>query len=121
MLRALSALVLLTLILTSFVGCEESELQPTPTPTALPCLADFSAKPTTGAGTTTVHFDSGNSTGEITSWAWDFGDGGNSTDGNPDHKYIRNGNYTISLTITTADCQDTETKEGYIYISGCKT
>lgn len=122
MLRALAALALLTPILISLVGCESSTPEPTPTPTPYPCSADFSAEPTTGIGTTTVHF-ADKSTGEITGWAWDFENDGvvDSTEQNPNHTYRTNGNYTISLTITTGDCQDTETKQEYISITGCKT
>lgn len=122
MLRALAALALLTLILISTAGCEASTPQPTPTPSPYPCSADFTAEPKTGVGTTTVQFTD-KSTGEITSWAWDFENDGivDSTEQNPDHTYRTNGNYTISLTITTADCQDTEIKQEYISITGCKT
>jgi len=132
-LRALAALALLTLILISTAGCEASTPQPTPTPSPYPCSADFSAEPTPAncqvreeglscTGTTTVQFKD-KSTGEITSWAWDFENDGivDSTEQNPDHTYRTNGNYTISLTITTADCQDTEIKQEYISITGCKT
>jgi PKD repeat protein len=39
------------------------------------------------------------STGEPTSWAWDFGDGGTSDVQNPLHTY-RPGKYTVTLTVT---------------------
>lgn len=133
MLRALTALALLTLILTTLAGCEASTPQPTPTPSPYTCSADFIAEPTPAncqireeglscTGTTTVQFKD-KSTGEITSWAWDFENDGvvDRTEQNPDHTYRTNGNYTISLTITTPDCQDTETKQEYISITGCKT
>ena len=31
------------------------------------------------------------------SYAWDFGDGGTSTEANPTHRYDRSGNYTVTL------------------------
>ncbi len=37
----------------------------------------------------------------ITSYRWDFGDGGSSTDEKPSHTYNVQGTYTVSLTITT--------------------
>jgi PKD repeat protein len=37
------------------------------------------------------------------SYSWDFGDGNFSTDVNPDHNYISNGTYTITLTASNCD------------------
>ncbi len=37
-----------------------------------------------------------------TTWAWDFGDGGNSTLQNPTHTYTAAGNYAVCLTINGA-------------------
>ena len=41
--------------------------------------------------------------GNITAWAWDFGDGVTSTQRNPTHRYENRGSYTITLTITDND------------------
>lgn len=40
------------------------------------------------------------STGLVSSWAWDFGDGETSTDQNPTHQYSSPGDYDVSLTVT---------------------
>jgi PKD repeat protein len=40
------------------------------------------------------------STGDVTSWQWDFGDGGASTEQSPEHLYAAPGNYTVVLTAT---------------------
>jgi len=50
------------------------------------------------------------STGNITSWYWDFGDGGSSTVQNPFHSYAQPGYYTVCLTIHGADslCYDVQ-------------
>jgi len=77
--------------------------------------ADFSGGPTTGLLDTTVQF-SDQSTGDITSWSWDFGDGGTSSDQNPSNTYSSEGAYTVSLTVTGPDGSDTETKETYVKI-----
>lgn len=47
----------------------------------------------------------------ITSWLWDFGDGSTSTQKNPTHTYASSGNFTVSLTVTTAEgCDATITQ-----------
>jgi len=44
----------------------------------------------------------------VTSYNWDFGDGGTSTLANPTHTYITQGTYTVRLIITTSSgCTDT--------------
>jgi PKD repeat protein len=86
------------------------------------CTANFVADHTTASGATTVHFTDG-SIGEITSWAWDMnGDGKiDSNLQNPSYTYTKNGNYTVTLTVSGPYCQDTLTRTGYIKISGCST
>ena len=42
------------------------------------------------------------STGNATSWLWNFGDGGTSTQQNPTHVYTRSGRFNIRLTATGA-------------------
>lgn len=43
-----------------------------------------------------------NTSTNATSYAWDFGDGGNSTDANPTHAYTSDGVYTVVLSATNA-------------------
>ena len=40
------------------------------------------------------------STGDVTSWSWDFGDGASSSVQNPSHTYAASGTYTVSLVVT---------------------
>lgn len=50
-------------------------------------------------------------------FAWDFGDGGNSTALNPSHTYTDYGTYTVELYSDGGSCgEDTETKTAYIVI-----
>lgn len=42
------------------------------------------------------------STSDVTSWAWDFGDGTTSTDENPTHTFLADGAYTVTLTATSS-------------------
>jgi len=46
---------------------------------------------------------SNDSDGAISSYAWSFGDGSNSTSANPTHSFAASGNYTVSLTVTDND------------------
>ena len=81
--------------------------------------ADFSGTPTVGMPPLFVEFSdmSVPSTGfELTSWAWDFGDGATSTDQNPSHTFEALGEYTVSLTVTDDSGSSTETKEDYINV-----
>jgi len=42
------------------------------------------------------------STGPVTAWIWDFGDGNSSTEENPTHFYENDGTYTVSLTSSNS-------------------
>jgi PKD repeat protein len=47
-----------------------------------------------------------NSSGNPTSWTWDFGDGSSGTGQYPVHNYASNGMYNVCLTIYGDSCQD---------------
>lgn len=57
--------------------------------------------------------------GLINDWAWDFGDGpGTSTQQNPTYTYPNPGNYTVTLTVNTADnCPSTHTTDIQVNIT----
>jgi len=80
-----------------------------------PPVADFSGTPTTGDAPLEVNFLD-LSTGNVTSWAWDFGDGGSSTAENPVYTYATPGTYTVSLTATSSGGSDTRTKVDYVTV-----
>jgi hypothetical protein len=44
--------------------------------------------------------DDSRTTGEITQWLWDFGDGQTSTEKNPTHLYLNANKYEVKLTVT---------------------
>ncbi|HSE71576.1 MAG TPA: phytase [Nocardioidaceae bacterium] len=79
-------------------------------------VADFTASPTSGTAPLNVVF-SDTSTGNPSSWAWDFGDGSSSTVQNPTHQYTQAGTYTVSLTVSNAGGSDVETKTNLITVS----
>jgi len=86
----------------------------TPPPGGAP-VAAFSGAPTSGAAPLPVAFRDGSS-GSITDWSWDFGDGATSTAQNPSHTYTAPGSYTVSLTVTGPGGSDTETKAAYVTV-----
>jgi PKD repeat protein len=66
-----------------------------------PASASATANPTSGGVPLEVHFNGAVTGGcpEYT-YAWNFGDGGTSTEQNPSHTYATEGSYTASLTVT---------------------
>lgn len=104
-------------------GCTKEEL-----PTLIPvttCSAEFSVigEPAPGkcnhqgerlscTGISGVEFI-GKSGGKVTAWARDFN--------NDSVIDSSNGNYTITLTIVTPDCQGELTKQDYVNIGGWHT
>ncbi|WP_342770539.1 MULTISPECIES: PKD domain-containing protein [unclassified Methanoculleus] len=81
-----------------------------------PPVANFTANVTEGNAPLVVQFND-TSTGNVTSWSWDFGDGNTSTEQNPVHIYESPGNYTVSLTASNAYGNDTWTREDYIRVT----
>ncbi len=77
-------------------------------------VADFSSDVTSGEAPLDVSFTD-KSTGDPTTWDWDFGDGNVSTDKNPVHIYTSAGTYTTTLTVSNAD--GAASKEGTIIVT----
>ena len=53
--------------------------------------------------------------GGVTSWQWDFGDGGSSSVANPTHTYQQGGDYTVQLTVTD-NCGNSDTASKTIHV-----
>ncbi len=79
--------------------------------------ADFSGAPTSGDAPLLVGFTDLSTGSSISSWDWNFGDGGTSTVQNPSHNYTAEGTYTVSLMVTNACGSDGETRTGYITVT----
>jgi PKD repeat protein len=57
----------------------------------------------TGKAPLGVYFETRCSTGEFSSWLWDFGDGAQSDVVDPTHVFEKEGEYTVTATATTKD------------------
>lgn len=56
-------------------------------------------------------------TGGVTSWNWNFGDGFGSTAQNPSHQYTANGTYTVTLSASNCKGNNVMTKTSYITVN----
>jgi PKD repeat protein len=83
-------------------------------------VAGFAAAALSGPAPLAVSF-SNSSTGNITAYAWNFGDGTSSTAALPAHSYALAGNYSVSLTVTGSGGSNTMTRSGYITVSTVAT
>lgn len=81
-----------------------------------PPVADFTAQPTSGERPLTVTFTD-TSTGDPSSWAWEFGDGGTSAEQSPTHVYEEPGTYRVILTATNGEGSDDVVKPDLVTVT----
>ncbi len=97
-------------------GCTSTHCENVNVGGANSCTANWSSSfnPATNA----IDFNDNSATNDsIIRWEWDFGDGSNSLQQNPNHNYTSTGSYYVCLTITTASgCSDTYCSN--VYYSG---
>lgn len=82
--------------------------------------ANFTASATSGCSPLVVNFQD-QSTGGVTSWFWDFGNGATATLQNPSTTYFVPGTYTVTLTVKNAIGTNTLTRTQYITVYGKPT
>jgi PKD repeat protein len=71
---------------------------------ALPPQADFSYRPSSPFAGGTVTFTDQSTGGRVLStWSWDFGDGGASAEPDPRHVFADAGDYSVRLLVTAED------------------
>ena len=100
-------------------GCIDTTIYPALINSQKP-TADFLSPTIAGCSPTQISFL--NTSSDANDFEWNFGDGGTSTNINPNHIYNIPGYYTITL-ITKSDvgCVDTMIKPQYIFIPGTYT
>ncbi|UII33368.1 PKD domain-containing protein [Fulvivirga ulvae] len=66
--------------------------------------------------TSSINFSSINTSGNINSYNWNFGDGNSSTSANPNHTYASVGDYTVTLEVISSDgCENFTQKDITIF------
>jgi beta propeller repeat protein len=78
-----------------------------------PVIADYSANQTVGQIPFSIQFTD-LSSGNPSSYTWDFGDGNYSTEKSPVHTYTNTGLYTVRLTVSTPWSRDSKYLPDYI-------
>ena len=105
----------ITLVITTVSGCKDSLRVPSAVTLSMPPMSDFSATPRNSCAVDTISFTT-DTTGNITSYTWLFGDGTNSSETQPAHNYADTGFFDITLIVGNGACYDTITKKDYINI-----
>ncbi len=95
----------------AIIGRKQGDVEP-----PLLTVADFSPDVTAGDAPLAVQF-SDLSTANVTSWSWNFGDGGTSSLQNPAHVYTTPGVYSVSLLVTSPDGNDTNIQGALITVN----
>jgi uncharacterized delta-60 repeat protein len=78
-------------------------------------VAEFAVNPTSGTRPVDVQFTD-QSTGVVTDYLWEFGDGYTSTEQNPSYQYTGNGDYTVRLTVTGPNGSDMKERIDHIHV-----
>ncbi|MFT5463507.1 MAG: PKD repeat protein [Planctomycetota bacterium] len=79
-------------------------------------VADFDVSPTSGLAPLQTTFTD-TSSGAVSTWNWDFGDGSTASVANPLHNYLAEGLYSTSLTVSGVFGSDTIVYEDIVFVS----
>ncbi|MFT4152201.1 PKD domain-containing protein [Parafilimonas sp.] len=102
------------LIITSKEGCSDTLLIKNAVSLSTKPNADFTASPTDACASASIQFTDA-STGDISEWIWNFGDGETSLEQNPLYVYDTIGYFNVSLVVGKYKCYDTIVKKAYIH------
>jgi gliding motility-associated-like protein len=103
---AAPGLYTVTISYTTSTGCTGSISYPNAVHAGQKPTANFSVTPTDACAVTPIQFTD-KSTGKITNWYWQFGDGNTDTTQNPIHLYGDTGYFNIQLIAINNGCADT--------------
>lgn len=104
------------LVITTAGGCTDTVIVDKGITSSTKPVANFVANPRDVCAHVPVTFTD-LSTGNVTQWHWDFGDGGTSTEQNPTHMYEDTGYFNVRLIIWNEGCPDTIQFNNYIHIN----
>jgi PKD repeat protein len=78
-----------------------------------PPVAEFSATPSAGPAPLAVQFQD-QSSGDVTNWSWELGDGTLASGPNPSHLYDLPGTYTVTLTVDGPSGRAVRTRQDFV-------
>ncbi|HVF96778.1 MAG TPA: PKD domain-containing protein, partial [Flavisolibacter sp.] len=111
-----------TLVVTNASGCNDTLVQPAYVQVQKPVIR-FPTLPQLGCVPFTTTLSANiNTLDNVTSYLWEFGDGGTSTLATPTHTYTAQGNYKVKLTVTTSTgCTETDSLNNAVVIGRVPT
>ncbi len=105
-----------SVIITTAGGCTDTAVKTNGIITNNRPVAAFSATPRDACANTTINYTD-ESTGNVSKWLWNFGDGATSIIQNPQHIYHDTGYFDIQLIVWNSGCPDTIKYKKYIHIN----
>lgn len=100
------------LVITTTSGCTDSAVIPNAVVVGTTPFVDFSASPLAQCAGQPIQFTDLSVPADR--WLWDFGDGGSSTQQNPQYTYQNSGTFTVMLTAWNNGCPRSVTKTNYV-------
>lgn len=112
-----------SLTTTDNFGCTDTVSLPVAVTVRTPAVSAFTSdKQVLCLVTDPVQFTSSSSGPAPLTYRWDFGDANTSTSANPGHSYAQKGQYTVTLTTTTAEgCSATTSQANYLNVADYST
>lgn len=104
-----------SLTVTTVDGCTATLVKTDAVQTGNKPNAAFTANPLNVCASAPVNFID-QSTGIVSQWLWDFGDGETSVAQNPSHEYSDTGYFDVTLIVWNNGCADTLLKNNFVHV-----